>query len=79
MSISQELRDRGFNAYSMADSLKVSKMWRGNAGRFRGIAPLLLVAAIGITNTMVMSIYERTMNYIMKVVVFRRYSHHVSG
>ena len=70
-SISQELRDRGFNAYSMADSLEgIEDVARQMQAVLGGIGAItLLVAAIGITNTMVMSIYERTREIaIMKVV-----------
>ncbi|HHU77232.1 MAG TPA: ABC transporter permease [Firmicutes bacterium] len=69
--VSQELRDRGFNAWSMADSLKdienVSRTMQAILGGIGGIT--LFVAALGITNTMVMSIYERTREIgIMKVI-----------
>lgn len=70
-AISQELRDRGFNAYSMADSLEgIEEQARQIQAVLGGIGAItLLVAAIGITNTMVMSIYERTREIaIMKVV-----------
>ena len=69
--ISQELRDRGFNAHSMADSLEgIEDMARQIQAVLGGIGAItLFVAAIGITNTMVMSIYERTREIaIMKVV-----------
>ncbi|MGI6317969.1 MAG: ABC transporter permease [Dethiobacteria bacterium] len=69
--VSAELRDRGFNAYSMADSLegieKTSRTIQAVLGGIGGIT--LFVAAIGITNTMVMSIYERTREIgIIKVI-----------
>ncbi|HZK23983.1 MAG TPA: ABC transporter permease [Oscillospiraceae bacterium] len=70
-NLSQELRDRGFNAYSMADSLEgIEDVARQMQAVLGGIGAItLLVAAIGITNTMVMSIYERTREIaIMKVV-----------
>jgi ABC-type antimicrobial peptide transport system permease subunit len=69
--VSAELRDRGFNAYSMADALegieKTSKTIQAVLGGIGGIT--LFVAALGITNTMVMSIYERTREIgIIKVI-----------
>lgn len=69
--VSAELRDRGFNAYSMADSLEgieqTSRTIQAILGGIGGIT--LFVAAIGITNTMVMSIYERTREIgIIKVI-----------
>lgn len=69
--IGKQLRDSGYNAYSMADALegieKSSKVIQAILGGMGGIT--LLVAAIGITNTMVMSIYERTREIgIIKVI-----------
>ncbi|NLJ55567.1 MAG: ABC transporter permease [Firmicutes bacterium] len=69
--LSAELREQGFNAYSMADNLKeierVSKIIQAVLGGIGGIT--LLVAALGIANSMVMSIYERTREIgIIKVI-----------
>ena len=70
-SICQTLRDQGYNVYSIAESLEgvedsmlVFQLALGGIG-----AITLLVAAIGIINTLVMSIYERTKEIaIMKVL-----------
>jgi putative ABC transport system permease protein len=70
-NISKDLRERGFNAYSIADNLEgIENAARQIQAILGGIGAItLLVAAIGITNTMVMSIYERTREIaIMKVV-----------
>ncbi len=69
--VSTELRERGYNAWSMADSLEgienTSRTMQAILGGIGGIT--LFVAALGITNTMVMSIYERTREIgIMKVI-----------
>ena len=69
--ICQTLRDSGYNVYSIAeslegveDSMQVFQLALGGIG-----AITLLVAAIGIINTMTMSIYERTKEIaIMKVI-----------
>ncbi|MBR5318903.1 MAG: ABC transporter permease [Peptococcaceae bacterium] len=69
--ICQTLRDSGYNVYSVAeslegveDSMQVFQLALGGIG-----AITLLVAAIGIINTMTMSIYERTKEIaIMKVI-----------
>ena len=69
--VSEILRERGYNTYSIADHLegieKTSRTIQAVLGGIGGIT--LLVAAIGITNTMIMSIYERTREIgIMKVI-----------
>lgn len=69
--VSAELRERGYNAWSMADGLegieRTSRTIQAILGGIGGIT--LFVAALGITNTMVMSIYERTREIgIMKVI-----------
>ncbi|MDD4048273.1 MAG: ABC transporter permease [Clostridia bacterium] len=70
-SVSQGLKDMGYNCWSMADQLegieKTSRIVQAILGGIGGIT--LLVAALGITNTMIMSIYERTKEIgIMKVI-----------
>ena len=70
-SISQTLKDQGYQTYSASDwlneakkTLSIIEMVLGGIG---GVS--LLVAAIGIANTMVMSVYERTKEIgIMKVI-----------
>ena len=61
-SVAQSLRDEGYSAYCIADELKgveqISKISQAILGGIGSIT--LLVAAIGIINTMIMSIYERT-------------------
>ena len=69
--VSQELRDKGYNSWSMADNLEgIEKTSRTVQAILGGIGAItLLVAALGITNTMIMSIYERTKEIgIMKVI-----------
>jgi len=71
-SVSKELRDgMGLQAYSPSDWLEAMKqtarMIQGVLGGIGGIS--LFVAALGITNTMIMSIYERTKEIgVMKVI-----------
>ncbi len=70
-TISKELRDQGFQTSSPSDWLEsmkeTAKMIQGILGGIGGIS--LLVAALGITNTMIMSIYERTKEIgVMKVI-----------
>ncbi|MBZ2174954.1 FtsX-like permease family protein [Schnuerera sp. xch1] len=69
--IQQVIKNKGFDAYSLSDILeemkKMSSIIQAILGGIGAIS--LLVAAIGITNTMVMSIYERTKEIgIMKVI-----------
>ncbi len=69
--LSKELRDLGYQAYSMADNLEgIEEMSRTIQAVLGGIGGItLLVAAIGIINTMIMSIYERTREIgVMKVI-----------
>lgn len=70
-SVSEQLRKMGYSTYSPSDWLesvkKTSKMIQMILGGIGGIS--LLVAALGITNTMIMSIYERTKEIgVMKVI-----------
>lgn len=60
--LSTELRDMGYQAWSVADGLEgIEQGARTVQAILGGIGAIsLLVAAIGIINTMVMSIYERT-------------------
>ncbi len=69
--VQQAIKDMGFEAYSLKESLdamqETSKMLQMVLGAIGAIS--LIVAAIGITNTMVMSIYERTREIgVMKVI-----------
>lgn len=66
-----KLKSDGYQFYSIMDSVKEEQkrfaMIQGALGGIGGIS--LLVAAIGITNTMIMSIYERTKEIgVMKVI-----------
>lgn len=69
--VQQLIKDSGYDAYSLSDNLnelkRMSNIIQAVLGGIGAIS--LLVAAIGITNTMVMSIYERTKEIgIMKVI-----------
>ena len=71
LDVQEQIIALGVNAYSMAESLeqanKTQAVMQGVLGGIGAIS--LLVAAIGIANTMVMAIYERTREIgIMKVI-----------
>jgi ABC-type antimicrobial peptide transport system permease subunit len=69
--ISQQIRDMGFQTNSLTDILdSMQKQYGQLQAILGGIGAVsLLVAAIGITNTMIMSIYERTKEIgVMKVI-----------
>jgi len=70
-SVSKELRSMEFQTWSPSDWLdamkQTARMIQGVLGGIGGIS--LFVAALGITNTMIMSIYERTKEIgVMKVI-----------
>lgn len=70
-AVQQKIKDDGFEAYSLNDMLdEMNRMTGIIQAVLGGIGAIsLLVAAIGITNTMVMSIYERTKEIgVMKVI-----------
>ncbi len=69
--ISEKIKELGYNCWSIADQLEgIEKTFRTIQAVLGGIGGItLLVAALGITNTMIMSIYERTREIgIMKVI-----------
>lgn len=61
-TVQETIKTMGFQAYSLTDMIEsVKKQSRTMQGILGGIGAVsLFVAAIGITNTMIMSIYERT-------------------
>ncbi|HBN82819.1 MAG TPA: ABC transporter permease, partial [Clostridiales bacterium] len=71
VNVQNAIKDMGFQTYSLNDQMvemqKTSRVIQAVLGGIGAIS--LLVAALGITNTMVMSIYERTKEIgIMKVL-----------
>ncbi|QZY55725.1 ABC transporter permease [Crassaminicella profunda] len=69
--IQKKIKDMGFQAHSLTDMLKsMQEQTKKVQAILGGIGAVsLLVAAIGITNTMIMSIYERTREIgVMKVI-----------
>lgn len=69
--IQKVLQDQGFQTFSLLqildDMKNTARMTQGILGGIGAVS--LLVAAIGITNTMIMSIYERTREIgVMKVI-----------
>lgn len=70
-AVQEKIKNMGYQAHSLTDALKSieeqSKKMQAILGGIGAVS--LLVAAIGITNTMVMSIYERTREIgVMKVL-----------
>lgn len=69
--VQEQIKDMGFGAFSLTDILEsMQKTSAGIQAVLGGIGAVsLLVAAIGIANTMIMSIYERTREIgVMKVL-----------
>lgn len=69
--IQDQIKEMGYNAYSLNDMLESMQETASTLQAVLGGigAVSLLVAALGITNTMIMSIYERTREIgIMKVI-----------
>lgn len=70
-AVQDKIKEMGYEAYSLTDALENQKQTSGLIQAILGGigAVSLFVAAIGITNTMVMSIYERTKEIgVMKVI-----------
>lgn len=70
-AVQSQIKDMGFQAWSLSDILdSMKKTSAGLRAILGGIGAVsLFVAALGITNTMVMSIYERTKEIgVMKVL-----------
>lgn len=71
LEVQEQVKALGINCYSMAESLEQANKTQGvMQGVLGGIGAIsLLVAAIGIANTMIMAIYERTREIgVMKVI-----------
>lgn len=69
--VQEEIKEMGYEAYSMVDYLEEIQNISGGVQLVLGGigAVSLFVAALGITNTMIMSIYERTKEIgVMKVI-----------
>ena len=69
--VQEQIKDLGYEAYSMVDYLEEIQNISGGVQLVLGGigAVSLFVAALGITNTMIMSIYERTKEIgVMKVI-----------
>jgi len=69
--VQDKIKEMGFQTYSLTEDLEYQKQTSKSMQALLGAigAVSLLVAAIGITNTMVMSIYERTKEIgVMKVI-----------
>ena len=67
----QTIREMGYNAWGLAESLNEMQNMTGSMQMLLGPigAVSLFVAALGISNTMIMSIYERTREIgVMKVI-----------
>ena len=70
-TVQTKIKEMGFDAYSLTDYLESMKKTAATLQMVLGGigAVSLLVAALGITNTMIMSIYERTREIgVMKVI-----------